>query len=440
MQRMQTAIKAVKCRHDNIALLPLMEAFRQIVNDCIRIGLEQNVTSLKSLSIVCYPQLKKKYVINSRYKLCAISRASGILRNYRKLKRKGRNVKIPYCTKPVLTTCYGLKVKDGYLHMPSKLKVQLNKYTLQVLSADPVLEVRSVTITNSTLSISFAKKVEQQIERCTGMLGLDRNLDNVTMVDSDGNEIQYDMKKATENKARCKQVKSKFTRNDVRIRRLIFRKYGELERNRVHWIIHNVSRKIVNHAKANKMAIAMEDIKGIRKLYRKGNGQGTKYRGRMNSWSYYELQRQIEYKAIWEGIPVIYVNARGTSAKCSRCGDKMMFTEENRLLKCSSCGLSIDRDINAARNILARGLRFKPVGLADEAMMQEPSAEAILRVDASQLHTYSPEGVVKKWRCANNVTLMKDSSMLVIPCLPIASQSFFFLQPVKLFVISRLIP
>ncbi len=34
-------------------------------------------------------------------------------------------------------------------------------------------------------------------------------------------------------------------------------------------------------------------------------------------------------------------------------------------------------------------LKFKPVGLADEAMMQEPSAEAILRVDASQLHTYS---------------------------------------------------
>lgn len=384
---MQTAIKAVKCHRDNTSLLPLMETFRQIVNDCIRIGLEQNVTSLKSLSIVCYPQLKKKYVIDSRYKLCAISRASGILRNYRKLKRKGRKVKIPYCTKPVLTTCYGLKIKDGYLHMPSKLKLPLNKYTLQVLS-DPVLEVRSVTITNSTLSITFAKKVEQ-IE-CTGMLGLDRNLDNVTMVDSDGNEIQYDMKKATENKARCKQVKSKFVRNDVRIRKLIFRKYGELERNRVHWIIHNVSKKIVNHAKANKMAIAMENIKDIRKLYRKGNGQGNKYRSRMNSWSYYELQRQIEYKATWEGIPVIYVNARGTSAKCSRCGDKM-FTEENRLLKCSSCGLSIDRDINAARNILARGLRFKPVGLADEAMMQEPSAEAILRVDASQLHTH-PKG------------------------------------------------
>jgi transposase len=42
--------------------------------------------------------------------------------------------------------------------------------------------------------------------------------------------------------------------------------------------------------------------------------------------------------------------------------------------------------VNGARNILARGLRFKPVGSAGEAMVQEPSqAKVILKVDADQL-------------------------------------------------------
>jgi len=92
----------------------------------------------------------------------------------------------------------------------------------------------------------------------------------------------------------------------------------------------------------------------------------------MNSWSYAELQRQIEYKAKWEGLPVIYVHPHGTSSKCSICG-KGMKPEENRMLRCPSCGYTVDRDVNAAKNILERALRFGAVGLAHEAMVAEPA-------------------------------------------------------------------
>ncbi len=368
----------------NTQLHSMMETFRQMVNECIRIGIENNKTSRIALTYLCYPYLKKYKQIDSRYRLCAISRACGILKNYNKLKRKGRNVRQPFCVKPMLTVCYGLRIKKGILHLPQKIRVVLNNHTLEVLS-DPSLNMRSVTLSASTLSISVSK--DAGMMECMGMLGVDRNLDNITMVDTDGNCIMYDMKKANEVKTQCKQIKRKFIRNDVRIRKLVFKKYGAIERNRVHWILHNVSKNIVRHARGHNIAIAMENIKGIRKLYRKGNGQGNHYRGRMNSWSYYELQRQIEYKALWEGIPVVYVNARGTSAKCSRCGDRM-FPEENRMLRCASCKLSIDRDVNAARNILAKGmkagLRFSPKGLPSEAMVAEP-AKVICTVDGSQL-------------------------------------------------------
>src|SRR2546428_11317110 len=83
----------------------------------------------------------------------------------------------------------------------------------------------------------------------------------------------------------------------------------------------------------------------IRKLYRKGNGQGTTYRARLNSWSFYELQRQIEYKARWEGIPVAYVAARGTSVNCSICGSRT-YPNGRRTLFCANCDISIDRDVN----------------------------------------------------------------------------------------------
>ncbi len=109
----------------------------------------------------------------------------------------------------------------------------------------------------------------------------------------------------------------------------------------------------------------------------------------MNSWSFAELQRQVEYKARWKGLPVIYVNASGTSVKCSICGSRMK-PEENRTLKCRSCGFMVDRDVNAARNILAAGTRalgFGAVAPATEAM------EAVQRrpVDAGELtHRHPP--------------------------------------------------
>ena len=95
----------------------LLEQFRGMLNDCIRIGLAENVTGLKSLSLKAYRQLSR-YDVASYYKLCAISAATGILRNYRKAKRNNPHVREPYARRPRLTTCYGFKVRDGELSLP----------------------------------------------------------------------------------------------------------------------------------------------------------------------------------------------------------------------------------------------------------------------------------------------------------------------------------
>jgi len=138
-----------------------------------------------------------------------------------------------------------------------------------------------------------------------------------------------------------------------------------------------VSKQIVTEAKRKQFGIVMENLTDLRRLYQRGNGQSRFYRGRMNSWSFAELQRQIEYKGRWEGLPVICVRSHGTSAKCSMCGSRMArIPEENRKLHCPTCGLTVDRDVNAARNILARGVSFAPIALPTEAMVQEPPIRA----------------------------------------------------------------
>lgn len=237
----------------------------------------------------------------------------------------------------------------------------------------------NITITDDKLIISYSKDIPEQ--KPDIFIGIDRNLDNITTCDSKENYVTHDLSEASKIISSYNAVKSKFRRNDSRIKKKIFQKYGKLQKNRIHNILHCTSKKITSQ----NSGIIMEDLKGIRKLYRKGNGQGRKYRRRLNSWSFYELQRQIEYKARWLGLPVKYVKPGGTSSKCAMCGSRLV-PEEHRKMFCLTCERSVDRDINAAHNILLRGTRVVPNGAAGEAVMAEISNKelVICLVDAAK--------------------------------------------------------
>ncbi|MEW6329642.1 MAG: transposase, partial [Candidatus Micrarchaeota archaeon] len=62
----------------------------------------------------------------------------------------------------------------------------------------------------------------------------------------------------------------------------------------------------------------------------------------------------LAYKAEGAGCRVEFVNPRNTTKECSRCGAVVEKMLSERTHNCPFCGLCIDRDINAARNILKR--------------------------------------------------------------------------------------
>jgi putative transposase len=63
----------------------------------------------------------------------------------------------------------------------------------------------------------------------------------------------------------------------------------------------------------------------------------------------------LAYKAEGAGCKVVFVDPRNTSKMCNRCGNiKDNLTLWDRTYTCSNCGLSMDRDLNSARNILMR--------------------------------------------------------------------------------------
>ncbi len=72
----------------------------------------------------------------------------------------------------------------------------------------------------------------------------------------------------------------------------------------------------------------------------------------------------LEYKVEETGCQLVVVDPAYTSQMCSECGEIVEKDLSVRVHKCHHCGLELDRDVNAARNILEKA--FNPLGLSGQ--------------------------------------------------------------------------
>ena len=218
---------------------------------------------------------------------------------------------------------------------------------------DKTLKRGSVTMTDSSIVIAFSKETKATTEP-SRKVGYDLN--EKSIVGSDG--TRHDLFEVSTSpyplRGSGAPGSMRGTPNDRRLRKKFAS--SRREKERVGQALHRVSTLIVEKARANKEAIVLERLKGIRYAHQKGNGEGKARRRRIALWPFRRLQSYIDYKARWAGVPVEYVSADYTSKTCHVCGfinRKLKLTDRSWL--CPHCGAMLDRDLNAAINIERRG-------------------------------------------------------------------------------------
>jgi putative transposase len=114
--------------------------------------------------------------------------------------------------------------------------------------------------------------------------------------------------------------------------------------------IHQMTSKLV---KAKPAFIVMEDlnVNGMLKNHRLAKA--------VQDNRLAEVIRQIEYKCNWYGVKLIVADRFYPSSKlCSHCGHKKTDLKlSDRTYHCPECGMTMDRDLNAAINLMQYGMR-----------------------------------------------------------------------------------
>ncbi|MBC9719770.1 IS200/IS605 family element transposase accessory protein TnpB, partial [Streptomyces sp. TRM66268-LWL] len=107
--------------------------------------------------------------------------------------------------------------------------------------------------------------------------------------------------------------------------------------------------------------------------------------------AWHQFRTMLEYKAQWYGRHVVVVDRFFPSSKlCSACGTlqgKMPLSV--REWTCD-CGTTHDRDVNAARNLLAAGLAVTACGAGVRPQRRRPGGQSAMKQEASRREPRSP--------------------------------------------------
>jgi putative transposase len=134
------------------------------------------------------------------------------------------------------------------------------------------------------------------------------------------------------------------------------KRIGSAEHRKVDAELHEISRKLVDQAKALGAVLAIGDLSGIRERTR---GKGRRKNRITNAMPFNRLTLLIEYKAAWAGVPVVLVDESWSSRECHVCGQDGLRPTRGRFV-CSACG-EWNADLNGAMNIGIRAFGYMSI-------------------------------------------------------------------------------
>ena len=270
--------------------------------------------------------------------------------NYETLRRvnggfRGEKLGFVKTTQPLPKITKGTHYKDPRISFDGKywyLSISYEVPNVSVELTDSVIGVDLGIKTLATLSTGEfieninksrrVKQLEKQLRREQRHLArqLQANTKGYTTTAKGGRKPTY--KRSLDLCSNIQNTKRKI--------KLLYRKLSSIRLNHTHHATSHIVKQLPK-------GVVIEDL-NVRGLMK--NKHLAKH---IQNSMFYEFRRQLEYKCSRYGIKLVISDRFYPSSKaCSCCGFiKSDVKLNDRVYKCNSCGLEIDRDLNAAENL-----------------------------------------------------------------------------------------
>ena len=233
-------------------------------------------------------------------------------------------------------------------HEKGKIKLPKLKEVTARLHRNYSGQIKSATVSqmpSGKYYVSILVETEhKELVHTTGSIGIDLGIKDLCIT-SDGKKYEKQLVKLQ----RQLSHKEKRSKNYYKTKKKIALCHEKIKNTRKDYL-HKVSHEIISE----NQVIISENLQ-IKNMVKNDHLARP-----IIDVSWYELTRQLGYKAKWNGRKYIKIDTFYASSQiCSACGYQNSDTKDLsvRTWICPKCGAEHDRDINAAKNILAEGLR-----------------------------------------------------------------------------------
>ncbi|MEM1668614.1 MAG: zinc ribbon domain-containing protein [Thermofilaceae archaeon] len=215
------------------------------------------------------------------------------------------------------------------------------------------------------VAVYFRRAVKPR--RTRTIMTIDVNFDNATLAvfTSSGKLLKlkrYEtpLRRMLTHRIWVERIQRRYSRSWRFIRgvRRAIRRHGERIRSIAWDYAHKIGDRVAKIANEHSSTIVLEDLSNLRNNVNRSNSFNKK----LSLWFYRRMQFTISYEALERRLAVRYVNPMKTSSTCPRCGSRLK-SNGGRVVSCSRCGFTGDRDVIACINLFYRYLRCGGLGV-----------------------------------------------------------------------------